>query len=462
MTEKRSSFHGEWSSGLVFVLAATGSAVGLGNLWRFPYLVGESGGAAFILVYLLCILLVGVPIMIAEVTLGRRGKRSPINSLRLISREEGISERWSLVGWMGVAAGFLILSFYSVVGGWSFYYAAEAVTGSYAGISSDQATDMFESLVGNAELVLIWHSVFMLVLFGIVAAGVKKGLQRAVTFLMPLLFFLLVGLVFYGMTTEGFGEAMAFLLRPDFSAIGPGTILAAMGQAFFTLSLGMGAIMMYGAYLPKENSIQTSTGWIVGMDTLSALLAGLAIFPIVFTVGLEPGEGPGLVFVTLPIVFGEIPFGMVLGIAFFALLSVAAVTSGISLLEPAVAYLSETWQGDRVKAAATVTGLIWLLGVACGLSLNAWGEFTILPDMNIMDSVEYISSNIMLPLGGLFVAFFIAWRMRATSVASELDTHNHHNLFLLWLYVTRFLAPAAVLFVFLEASGLLGLFTGNG
>ncbi|TVP61392.1 MAG: hypothetical protein EA349_00370 [Halomonadaceae bacterium] len=221
-------------------------------------------------------------------------------------------------------------------------------------------------------------------------------------------------------------------------------------------------MLMYGAYLPKSNSIPISTGWIVGMDTLSALLAGLAIFPIVFTMGLEPGEGPGLVFTTLPVVFGEIGFGFVLGIAFFLLLSVAAVTSGISLLEPAVAYLTETWQGNRVKAAATVTFMIWLVGVACGLSLNAWSGFNLLPGMNIMDSVEYVASNIMLPLGGLLVAVFVAWRMRRSSVSSELDTHNHHGLFLLWLMVTRFLAPAAVLFVFLEATGLLGLFGGGG
>lgn len=460
MTEKRSSFHGEWSSGLIFILAATGSAVGLGNLWRFPYLVGENGGGAFILLYLGCIALIGFPIMIAEVTLGRRGRRSPINSLKLIAREEGLSERWSLLGWMGVTAGFLILSFYSVVGGWSLFYTAEAMTGSYAGITVEQASTLFTSLIEDPTLVLLWHSVFMLVLFAIVVAGVKKGLQRAVTFLMPLLFVLLLVLVGYGMTTEGFGEAMDFLLTPDFSAIGPGAVLAAMGQAFFTLSLGMGAIMMYGAYLSKSNSIPVSTGWIVGMDTLSALLAGLAIFPIVFTMGLEPGEGPGLVFVTLPVVFGEIGFGFVLGIVFFLLLSIAAVTSGISLLEPAVAYLTETWKGNRVKAAATVTLLIWLLGIACGLSLNAWSGVSLLPGMNIMDAIEYVSSNIMLPLGGLFVAVFVAWRMRRASVASELDTHNRHGLFVLWLLVTRFVAPAAVIFVFLEATGLLGLLSG--
>ena len=461
MNEKRSSVHGEWSSGLIFILAATGSAVGLGNLWRFPYLVGENGGSAFVILYLACILLVGLPIIIGEVTLGRKGRRSPINSLRLIAREEGLNQNWALVGWMGVIAGFLILSFYSVVGGWSLYYGYEALIGGFQGMTSDSAESMFNGLVGSPSAVLGWHTLFMLIVFGIVASGVKKGLQRAVTLLMPLLFILLVGLVIYGMTTEGFGEAMAFLATPDFSALDGDTVLAALGQAFFTLSLGMGAIMVYGAYLPQENSIPVSTGWIVGMDTLTALLAGFAIFPIVFTVGLEPGEGPGLVFQTLPIVFGEITAGALLGVVFFVLLSVAAITSGMSLLEPAVAYLSETFGGNRVRAAGIVSFLIWLLGAACGLSMNAWSGINLLPGMNIFGSIEFVSSNIMLPLGGLFVALFVGWKMRTTTVAAELDTHNHHNLFLLWLWVTRIVAPAAVLFIFLNATGLLSFVTGE-
>ncbi|MEQ6884595.1 sodium-dependent transporter [Salicola sp. Rm-C-2C1-2] len=460
MNEKRSSVHGEWSSGLIFILAATGSAVGLGNLWRFPYLVGENGGSAFVLLYLACILLVGMPIMIAEVTLGRKGRRSPINSLRLIARDEGVSQQWALVGWMGVVAGVLILSFYSVVGGWSLFYGFEALKGSFVGISSDEATGLFEGLVADGPTVLLWHTLFMVILFSIVAAGVKKGLQRAVTLLMPLLFFLLLGLVVYGMTTEGFGEAITFLATPDLSVIDGGVFLAALGQAFFTLSLGMGAIMVYGAYLPQQNSIPVSSGWIVGMDTLTALLAGLAIFPIVFSVGLEPGEGPGLVFVTLPIVFGEIPLGTLLGIVFFILLSVAAITSGMSLLEPAVAYLTESFGGSRVKSAATMAVLIWLVGAACGLSLNAWSDITLWPGKNIFDSLDHVASNILLPLGGLFVAFFVGWKIRTNTVAAELDTHNHHYLFLLWLWATRVIAPAAVIFIFLNATGLLALISG--
>ncbi|WP_290647674.1 sodium-dependent transporter [Aquisalimonas sp.] len=457
MAVPRASIHGEWSSGLVFILAATGSAVGLGNLWRFPYLVGENGGAAFVIIYLLCILLVGLPIMIAEITIGRRGKRSPINSLRSVSLEEGRSRRWSLLGWLGVAAGFFILSFYSVVGGWALFYVLQALLGSFGGITADAASELFDTLLASPGSVVVWHTLFMLILFVIVAAGVRRGLQRAVTLLMPLLFVLLILLVGYGMAASGaFQEAMAFMFRPDFSAVEAGTILTALGQAFFTLSLGMGAIMVYGAYLSRQESIAKSAAWIVGMDTATALLAGLAIFPIVFAAGLEPGEGPGLVFVTLPIVFGEIPFGYGLGLLFFVLLSVAAVTSGMSLLEPATAYLTEQTGGNRAQAAALITGLIWVLGIACGLSLNVWSGFELLPGMGIFDALEFVSNDIMLPLGGLLIAVFVAWRMRLSSVVSELGADQDSAVFKTWLFATRFVAPAAVILVFLNATGLFG------
>ncbi len=457
MAEARSSIHGEWSSGLIFILAATGSAVGLGNLWRFPYLVGEHGGAAFVIIYLLCILLVGLPIMIAEITIGRRGKRSPINSLRVVSTDEGRSRQWSLLGWLGVAAGFLILSFYSVVGGWALFYTLQSLLGSFQGITADAAGELFETFISRPMDIVAWHTLFMLMLFVIIAAGVRKGLQRAVTVLMPLLFVILILLVGYGMAASGaFQEAMVFMFQPDFSAVEPGTILTAMGQAFFTLSLGMGAIMVYGAYLPKRESIPRSAGWIVGMDTLTALLAGLAIFPIVFAAGMDPGEGgAGLVFVTLPIVFGEIPFGFGLGILFFVLLSVAAITSGMSLLEPATAYLTEQG-GSRLRAAAIIAGAIWVLGIACGLSLNIWSGFNLLPGMNIFDALEFVSNDIMLPLGGLLIAVFVGWNMRRYNVAQELGLSEEGTGFKLWLVVTRFVAPAAVILVFLNALGLFG------
>ncbi|MCC5811930.1 MAG: sodium-dependent transporter [Ectothiorhodospiraceae bacterium] len=456
MAESRQSIHGEWSSGMVFVLAATGSAVGLGNIWRFPYLVGENGGGAFVIVYLACILLVGLPIMMAEVMIGRRGKRSPINALKTVAREEGLSSQWKLLGWLGVLAGFLILSFYSVVGGWALYYALQALLNNFSGIEPTAASGMFGSLVGSPSLVLLWHTLFMIILVVIVAAGVRKGLQRAVTILMPLLFMILLVMVVYGMTTGGFGTALGFMFSPNFGDLTGASVLAALGQAFFTLSLGMGAIMVYGAYLPRTESIPVATGWIVGMDTLTAIIAGLAIFPVVFAVGMEPGAGPGLVFETLPVVFGGIPFGFILGLLFFVLLTVAAVTSGISLLEPAVAYVTEATAMSRAGATSAIAAAIWLLGIAAGLSLNAWADIRIIPGMdeNIFGVLEFISNDIMLPLGGLLIALFAAWFMRLESVTDELGLDVASTGFRVWLLTTRFVAPAAVILVFLNALGL--------
>lgn len=461
MTERNTtSMHGQWSSGLVFVLAAAGSAVGLGNLWRFPYLVGENGGAAFIIIYLICIALVGFPIMVAEIAIGRHGRASPINSLRRMARSEARSEGWSLLGWLGVGAGFLILSFYSVVGGWSLYYSAQAVVGRFTDISAEGAESVFNGLVASPVAVLFWHTAFMLIMFAIVAAGVRRGLERAVKFLMPLLLVLLVVLVVYGTTTSGFAEATAFLVTPDFSALQPGSLLAALGQAFFTLSLGMGAIMVYGAYLPGRSSVPGTSVWIVGMDTVTALLAGLAIFPIVFTAGLEAAEGPGLVFVTLPVVFADISYGWAVGSAFFILLTVAAVTSGISLLEPAVAWLTETRLNSRIKATGFIAAAVWALGIACGLSLNHWAEITLLGDMGIMDSVEYVSSNLMLPLGGMLIALFLGWQVRSETLADEFACSKDNPLLRFWQFLLRYVAPAAVALVLLEATGLLDWATG--
>ncbi len=458
MQENANRPHEQWSSGVAFILAATGSAVGLGNLWRFPYLVGENGGGAFVLIYLACILLVGLPIMMAEVMIGRRGRRSPINTLRRVASEEGLSRNWQLVGWLGVLAGFLILSFYSVVGGWALYYSLQALLGSFSGMDGEGASAMFGGLVTSPGVVVFWHTLFMLILFGIVVAGVRSGLQRAVTILMPLLFLLLIILVLYGMTTGAFGQTLHFMFAPDFSAVDGRTILTALGQAFFTLSLGMGAIMVYGAYLPAAEHIPRATGWIVGMDTLTALIAGLAIFPIVFSVGMAPEAGPGLVFETLPVVFGSIPMGFLLGILFFILLSVAAITSGISLLEPAVAYLIESTKLGRRWATGLIVAGIWLLGIAAGLSLSVWSGVRLIPglDTHIFGTLEFIANDLMLPLGGLLIAVFAAWFMRRTTVSEELDLQSQGTVYRVWRFATRFIAPAAVILVFLNATGVFG------
>ena len=304
------SQHGMWSSRLVFVLAAAGSAVGLGNIWKFPYITGENGGGAFVVVYLVCIALIGVPIMMAEVMLGRAGRMSPINTMRALTKQSGGSGFWPVIGWMGVVAGFLILSYYAVIAGWAVYYIFRLASGTFEGADGAASGAAFDAFLANPWAILLWQTIFMAVTVVIIARGVARGLETAVRWLMPLLFVLLVVLVGYAAAFGDFARGAAFLFSFDASKLSVDGLLTAMGHAFFTLSLGMGAIMAYGAYLPARTSIASTVTTIAVLDTVVALVAGLAIFPIVFgTPGLEPGEGPGLMFVTLPIAFGNLPVG---------------------------------------------------------------------------------------------------------------------------------------------------------
>ncbi|WP_208543149.1 sodium-dependent transporter [Marilutibacter alkalisoli] len=372
---EKTSIHGMWSSRLMFILAAAGSAVGLGNIWRFPYLTSDNGGGAFVLVYLACIVLVGLPILIAEVLIGRHGRMSPINTLRKISREEGSSRGWVAIGWMGIVAGVLILSFYSVVAGWTLHYAWLYLKHLFGGAGITDPAATFSALLSNPLELTFWHALFMLLTTVVVALGVEQGLERAVRFLMPALLLLLLLLVGYGLTTGHFGEALAFLFKPDFSRITGGVFLSAMGQAFFTLSLGMATMMTYGAYLPREGiSIPRTVAAVALTDTSIALLAGMAIFPIVITFGLDPaGGGPGLIFASLPLAFEAMAFGTVYGLLFFGLLAIAAWTSSISLLEPGTAFLSEKFGiKNRKGAALLLAGLSWAVGLLSVLSLNLW------------------------------------------------------------------------------------------
>ncbi|MGR8921411.1 MAG: sodium-dependent transporter [Gammaproteobacteria bacterium] len=457
MTQARESIHGQWSSRWVFVLAATGSAVGLGNIWRFPYVTGENGGGAFVLVYLVCVALVGVPIMIAEILLGRRGRHSPINTMRILAEEEGLTPSWSWVGWMGVVAGFVILSFYSVVAGWSLAYVFYTAGGVFEGTTIHGSEATFGKLTGSALELLVWHTAFMGMTMFVVARGVSGGLERAVKFLTPALFGILILMVLYAMVTGDVGAALRYLLEPDFSKLDGGSVLAALGQAFFSLSLGMGSIMIYGSYLPRSAPIGETALIIGGADTLVAMLAGLAIFPIVFGYGLEPGQGPGLVFVTLTIAFGHMPGGQLFGALFFVLLTVAAWTSAISLLEPVVAWLVESIGWHRLKACVVGGVGAWLLGIGSLLSFNLMADFT--PgDRNFFAWAEFLSTSLLLPLGGLLIAIFAGWRM---SLASTMDEFGGGPSFLYrcWLGLVLFVAPAGVALVFAEGAGLRALLT---
>lgn len=467
MPAKRSSIHGEWSSRLAFILAATGSAVGLGNIWRFPYITGENGGGAFVLVYLACVALIGIPIMVAEVMLGRRGRQSPINTMRTLAHEEGRARAWQGLGWLGMAAGFLILSFYSVVAGWTLAYSVRTATGTFTGATAQGVEHIFNTFIADPERLLAWHTVFMVMTMIVVSRGVKSGLERAVRYLMPALFLLLVVMLGYALNTGFFDEAVRYLFRPDFGRLTADGVLQAMGQAFFSLSLGMGAIMIYGSYLSHRASIPRTVTIIALMDTLVAVLAGLVIFPIVFANQLHPELGSGMVFKVLPLAFGQMPGGSLFGTLFFVLLVFAAWTSAISLLEPVVAWLVENRGMSRVKAASLASVLAWVLGVCSLLSLNVWSEYTLgrLPFLDrwaevgilalpFMDLVDYLTANVMLPLGGMLVAIFSVWIMQRPSSLEELGGKDGLG-YRVWRGLTMVVAPLAVFVVLLNATGLL-------
>ncbi|QIK38478.1 sodium-dependent transporter [Caldichromatium japonicum] len=471
MSQARSLIHDQWSSRLAFIMAAVGSAVGLGNVWKFPYITGENGGGAFVLVYLVCIALIGVPIMMAEILIGRRGRQSPINTMRTLAAQEGAHPAWGWLGWMGVIAGFLILSYYSVIAGWSLAYVLNAASGAFNGADSAAIAALFDNLLKSPAALLFWHTLFMLMTVGVVARGVRSGLEQAVTVMMPALFILLVILVLYAFYEGDFVRGADFLLRPDFGKvfqhcellpsgekscrITGEPILIALGHAFFTLSLGMGAIMVYGSYMPATASIAGAALVIVVADTIAALLAGLAIFPIVFANGLEPASGPGLIFQTLPIAFGAMPGGQLFGTLFFILLVFAAWTSAISLIEPAVAWLVENRGLSRLTATASIGVLAWLLGIGTVLSFNLWsGESCQLFGKTWFELVDYLTSNIMLPLGGLCIAIFAGWAMARASSRDELQLGDGLR-YRSWRFVIRYVSPALVLLVFLNAIGLL-------
>ncbi len=443
----RQNIHGSWASRWVFIMAATGSAVGLGNIWKFPYIAGQNGGGAFVLVYLLFILAVGVPIMMAEVLVGRRGRQSPINSMREVAMEAGHSPNWSVVGWVGALAGFLIFSFYSVVAGWVLAYVAAMGNGEFLDIGSEQASKVFSRLLADPQALLIWHSVFVVLVMTVLMGGVNKGLERATKIMMPALFVLLLLLLGYSMTSGSFGEGLEFLFHFDPSELSWDAVLVALGHSFFTLSLGMGSIMAYGSYMPKNASIGGTVLTIAALDTIVALVAGMAIFPIVFANSLDPGAGPGLMFITLPVAFGHMPGGQVFGFLFFVLVALAAWTSAISLMEPGVAWMVERFGLKRGPVCIMLGMVVWLLGIAALSSFN-FGSDIALFGMNIFDFLDFITANVFLPLGGLFVAVFTGWILNKKITGNELAIANP-LYYLAWSVMIRYIAPIAVAAIFI-------------
>jgi NSS family neurotransmitter:Na+ symporter len=445
--------HAQWSSRLAFILAASGSAIGLGNIWKFPYLAGENGGGAFVLVYLLSVVAIGTPIMMAETLLGRRGRQSPINAMLSLAKQAKASPLWRYTGWLGVIAGFLILSYYSGIAGWAMAYFFKINSALFDHIDAANSTRLFESFKSSPEYLGIWHTLFLAATLFVVSRGVSGGLERLSRFMMPALLLMLLLLDVYAMSSGGFGQGFAFLFNPDFSKLTGGGVLAAMGQAFFSLGLGMGSIMVYGSYLPNDVSIARSSLFVIVADTLVALLAGLAIFPLVFANGLAPSMGPGLIFETLPIAFGQMPGGWLIGMVFFALIFFAAITSSVALIEPAVAFLTENKGLDRDKACLFSGLACWLAGLGTVFSFNIWSEVKWF-GKTIFELVDMLTAEIMLPVGGVLVAVFAGWVMSKADSASELNIQDPRH-YQAWLILVRYIAPMGVILVFLDALGFI-------
>jgi NSS family neurotransmitter:Na+ symporter len=446
--------HEKWSSRRAFLLAAIGSAIGLGNVWRFPYITGVNGGGAFVLIYCACILVIAIPLLMAEIAIGRRGGESPIRTMQKLTEEEKCSSFWQGVGWQAILAPTVGLMYYSVVAGWTFDYAFANLIGGFAGVDADASSEKFTSLMSNPLRLIFWHTVFIALTVFIVSRGIKKGLEKAISYLMPSLFVILVLLVGYTALTADFSGAVKFMFKPDFSKVTADVVLMAIGQAFFSVNVAVGALITYGAYMPKNISIPRVTGVIALADTGVALMMGLIIFPLVLSYGLTAGEGPGLVFVTLPIAFGQMPAGIVFGTLFFVLMAVAALTSALGMLEPVVSYLEEKRNFTRTQLACAMGTLIWLCGLPALLSFNLLSGFTPLNQFalfegkTIFDLMDFFVANLLIPMGGLLLALFAGWAFTRESMADELGWQNNPLLLMTLRFLIRFVAPIAIIGIF--------------
>ncbi|HEY7744774.1 MAG TPA: sodium-dependent transporter [Desulfuromonadales bacterium] len=449
-----------WASRLGFILAAAGSAVGLGNIWKFPYITGNNGGGAFVLVYLVCVAVVGLPIMMAELMIGRHTRRDAVGAFVHL---EGRRSPWLSAGWISIIAAFIILSYYSVVAGWTLDYIYRALTGSFTGQPADAIEGMFGDLVGDGPRQILWHCIFILLCLGIVIGGVQKGIERWNKILMPILFALLALLFVNGLLSKGAWQGITFMFRPDFHRLTAGSVLEAMGHAFFTLSLGMAAMITYGSYLAKSEDLLAAGLRVVILDTLIALMAGVAIFSVVFSVGMEPAAGPGLVFKTIPVVFSMIPGGYFLAIVFFLLLAFAALTSAISLLEAQVAYLIDERGWGRNRATAFLAGLAFVVGLPTALSYNSLAEWKLIGDRVFFDSLDLLASNYLLPISGLLISIYVGWFWSGREEKEELIAGGAGWIYPTWHFLIRFVSPlavAVVLFFKVRETGLFDWLAG--
>ena len=447
MTEPQSS---KWSSGAGFILATAGAAVGLGNLWRFPFLAGENGGGAFVLIYIFCVLIIGAPIMLAELSLGREGGGNAVQSVKALIERSGASKLWLALGAMSIFIPFVGISYYAVVGGWVVDFAATGLIGQAGAENGAVAQSRFEQMLADPARLLITHSIFMIGVMAVLINGVQGGIERLSKLLMPSLFLLLFALMIYAAATADFAQAAVFLFQPDFSAVTGKTIVLAAGQAFFSLAIGVGVMITYGAYVPRRISLARAVGLICVVDTGVALLAGLVIFPFVFAHGLDPAGGPGLLFVTLPSAFGSMPGGAIVGAIFFLLLFFAAFTTGVGTLEPVVAWVEARGNMSRLFATLIAGAATWALGIAAMLSFNVLSGFAPLENVpgyagkNLFDVMDFTIANILLPFNGLMIALFAGWTVHdalrgGTGLAGSWEKT--------WIWSLRLVVPAAIMLI---------------
>ncbi len=439
-----------WSSGTGFILATAGAAVGLGNLWRFPFLAGENGGGAFVLIYIFCVAVIGIPIMLAELALGREGGGNAVQSIKSLIARNGASRLWLALGGMSIFIPFVGISYYAVVGGWVVDFAATGLMGQAGAADGAAAQARYEKMLNEPVRLLLTHSVFMIGVMAVLINGVQGGIERLSKLLMPALFILLFALMIYAALTADFIRAATFLFRPDFSAVTGKTIVLAAGQAFFSLAIGVGVMITYGAYVPRKISLAHAVGLICLVDTGAALLAGLVIFPFVFAHGLDPAGGPGLLFVTLPSAFGQMAGGAIVGAVFFLLLFFAAFTTGVGTLEPVVAWAEKKPGMTRLRATLLTGAATWVLGIAALLSFNVLSEFTPLSSVpgyagkNIFDIMDFTIANILLPFNGLMIALFAGWVAHRTlrgkvGLSSLMES--------IWVWSLRLAVPIVIILI---------------
>lgn len=449
-----------WTSRWGFLLATVGSAVGLGSIWKFPYMVGENGGGAFVFVYLIALSVIVLPILLAEFVIGRAGGKSAVGSLQDVAARHGGSRAWGLLGLWSILGGVLILSFYSVIGGWTIAYIPLAAQGAFHGQSGEQVAGIFGTLLADPNRLILFHGLFMALTAVTVAIGITNGLERAVTILMPLLFLIMIGLVVFAAATTGLGKAAAFMFTPDFSKITPRIVLDAIGLGFFSISVGMGVMITYAAYAGREIKLTEIAIATIAGDTFVSFLAGFAIFPLVFAYNLDPAGGPGLMFVTLPVAFAQMDYGTVVGAAFFLLLLVSALASALSLLELIVSYAVERGV-NRVAAALGGGAICFVLGLATVYSFNDWKDWHPLAAIagfegkTVFDLIDFLTSNIMLPVGGVLIAVFVGWIMPNAAVAETLGIRNGSRVGIL-SFLLKIVCPLALLGVLWAGLALTG------